>query len=240
MKFIDTHCHLIFDVDDGSKSMEESLKQINLAKSLGVTDIITTPHSKNGDETRMLKVKENFKLLKKEAKKIGVNLYLGNEIMFSSKMLDLLKQNKLLTLNNTKSVLFELKRKEDMPISSIITVIEDLVDNGYVPILAHPEQYDNYLSIDNIRKFKEAGAYLQVSLNDLFFKNTKYKKYKAAKKMLKYRLVDIIASDNHCSDFRNYDNLEKAYLMIKRKYKEEYANIIFYENPKIIGGINNE
>ena len=41
---IDIHSHLIFDVDDGSRSLEESIKILTIMSEAGVTDMIITPH----------------------------------------------------------------------------------------------------------------------------------------------------------------------------------------------------
>ena len=48
------------------------------------------------------------------------------------------------------------------------------------------------------------------------------------------KLIDFVASDNHCNKERNYYTFKKAYKKIKRRYNKEYVNDIFYNNPKMI------
>ena len=137
---IDIHTHLLFAVDDGSRSLQESLKYLNQVKKIGMKDVVVTPHAKNGNN--LDKIYENFNVLKKHASKMGINLYLGNEIMYTASMLDYLNDKKILSLNNTKYILVEFKRYEDMPFESIITIFENIISKGYKPILCHPELYN--------------------------------------------------------------------------------------------------
>ena len=80
---IDIHSHIIPRVDDGSKSLEDSLKLLKTAEEDGVTDLICTPHYRRSSfETPLNKIKEKFEQLK-EANNTKVNIYLGQEISYS-------------------------------------------------------------------------------------------------------------------------------------------------------------
>ena len=86
---IDIHSHLIFDVDDGSRSIEESLNIIKMMHEAGVKDMIITPHYIT-DSKYVSKKKDNNKkltILKKELKNnnIDMNLYLGNEVFYTNR-----------------------------------------------------------------------------------------------------------------------------------------------------------
>ena len=48
MDLIDIHCHILPGVDDGSKSMEESLAMLRIAQQNAIRTIIVTPHNKPG------------------------------------------------------------------------------------------------------------------------------------------------------------------------------------------------
>ena len=41
---VDGHCHIMPGIDDGSRSMEETLKMLEIAQSEGITHMIATPH----------------------------------------------------------------------------------------------------------------------------------------------------------------------------------------------------
>ena len=74
MKFIDIHSHIIFNVDDGSKSLEESLEALQQIKKIGMTDVVCTPHFCHIKLSKVDLVKKNFLELKKYAKEMGINL----------------------------------------------------------------------------------------------------------------------------------------------------------------------
>ena len=81
---IDIHNHILPNIDDGSKSFEESINILKQAYESGVTDIIVTPHFILGSSYSS-KVKDNETILKELKNKlklenININLYLGNEI----------------------------------------------------------------------------------------------------------------------------------------------------------------
>ena len=236
MKYIDIHSHLIFDVDDGSNSLEQSIIELERIKRIGLEDVVCTPHFRKGKIEKIKKTKQNYLELKRHASKMGINLYIGNEIMYSDKMIDLLNRKRLLTLNNTRYVLFEFKRNENMDINHIITILDELVENGYKPILAHPELYLNYHNIEYINRIKDAGAMLQLDATSITCKRN-IKVYRFSKKLLKEKLIDIVASDSHATKTRNHESFIKAYKKISKKYGFNYANIIFKENPlEIIRG----
>lgn len=238
MKFVDIHSHLIFDIDDGSKNIEESIKYLKQAKKIGLNKVVCTPHIKNGDKTRTLKIIENFKQLRSIASKLDITLYLGNEIMMSDNTLNYLENKKIIGINRTKNVLIEYKRDENKNIDYIISQLEELIENGYQVILAHPELYINYRNIETIKKIKESGILLQMDATSILKNKTNRKTYKFSKKLLKERLIDIVASDTHCTKKRDYLALKKAYKKVSKKYGPRYANIIFYDNPlEMINGV---
>lgn len=230
MNYIDIHSHIIFGVDDGSKSLEQSMKYLLEIKKIGLESVVCTPHCKSGNIDKIVEIKQKYEELKKYADILDINLYLGNEVMYSDKVMKLLKRNRLLTINNSKYVLLEFKRNERAPISSILSVLEEVMENGYKVVLAHPECYINYRNIESIRKIKDTGVLLQIDATSLFNRKTK----KIVKKMLKEGLADIVASDSHCTKKRSYKIFKKAYKRIKRKYGFDYANALFYENPSLV------
>lgn len=232
MRCIDIHSHLIHDVDDGSKTLEQSMKNLLLIKKIGLKEIVCTPHAKAGRNQK--KIETNFLEIQKYAKALDIKLYLGNEILWSDKTLELLKEKKLLTMNNSNYILLEFKRNEHMHISNIINIIDEFNEAGYKVVFAHPEKYINYRKIEYIRRIKETGAMLQIDSTSLYG-NIVERKF--TKKLLKEKLVDVVSSDSHCSKKRSFKILKKAYKKIKRENGFDYTDIIFYKNPlNIIGG----
>ncbi len=229
---IDIHSHILFDVDDGSKSLEQSIKYLKEIKKIGMNKVVCTPHMKRKNVEKLNKIITNFKTLLPIAKQYGIDLYLANEVMCSSNIIELLKNRDVLTINGTKNVLVEFKRYESMDEEQIYTIFEKIMDAGYNPILAHPELYIYYRNIDFVRKLKEKGVIIQIDSTSVLL-NAPIEVYMYANKLLKNYLVDVVASDSHCTKKRNFKSMAKAYKKIKRKYGE-YADIIFEENPKTL------
>lgn len=230
-KFIDIHSHIIYGVDDGAKKRQDSIKYLDEASKCGVKSIICTPHICHGRREKLEKIVNNFIDIKEYADSIGIDLKLGMEILITHETFDLLKNKHLRSLDGKKYVLVEFKRRENMDIDDIIYMMEEIMDLGYIPILAHPELYINYRNISYIKRIKESGILLQMDATSIFRKNSGRKVYKFSKKLLKERLIDFVASDTHCNKKRNYKYYKKAYKKISRKYGKRYADILFIENP---------
>lgn len=238
-KFIDIHSHIIYGVDDGAKTREDSIRYLNEALKQGVRRIICTPHMCHGSVEKIEKIIRNFLEIREYASRIGIELYLGSEILMTSKTVELLKRKRLRSLDGKEYVLVEFKRNENMDIDSLIYMLEELMDIGYIPILAHPELYINYRDISIIKRIRESGVLLQLDATSMYRKTTTRKIYKFSKKLLRESLIDFVSSDTHCNAKRNYVSYKKAYKKISRKYGKRYANILFIENPKQILNINN-
>lgn len=216
---IDIHAHLIPNVDDGSPSIEASLEMLRHSVSIGVTDIICTPHFTHKEfVTPVEKIKEQFDLLNKakEAEGIKANLYLGQEILYTSRenIISMLDEGKLLTLNNTKFVLleFNIHHRPD----ELEDVIYHFTLHKYRPIIAHIERY-KWLTMEDILMLKSLGCKISINADAIIGKNGFQMKH-ICKKVLKKELIDYITSDMH--HFRP-SNLDKA---LKKVKKENYFN----------------
>lgn len=232
--FTDIHNHTLYGVDDGSKTLEQSLIYLKQAKKIGLNKIVCTPHMHHGTKEKALKMVQNFKILREEAKKLGIELYLGNEILYNDDTIKLLKEKRITTLKQTKYVLIEFKRNEKRNIDEILNILDSFFENGYIPVLAHPELYVNY-HFNDIKKIKETGTILQIDANNLLRFKTSRTIYKKTWKLINERLVDIVATDTHCTKKRDILSLKKAYKKVFKK-DQKYANIIFNENPSEIVG----
>lgn len=139
---IDFHTHIIPNIDDGSRSIEETFNLINEAKEVGFNGIVLTSHYiENYYETDVPErdvwvkaISDNLKV-----KGIETDLYLGNEIYMSSNMMNLLVEGKASTINNSSYVLFEMPLNVEP--MNLYDVIYSLQENKLIPILAHPERY---------------------------------------------------------------------------------------------------
>jgi protein-tyrosine phosphatase len=227
---IDVHSHLLPLVDDGSDSEELSLYLLKQAGLFGVTDMILTPHYKEGFKTSPEELKEIFSKFnqKKNEQGINVNLYLGNEIHYGKNTRKHLKDCSVLTLNGTKYVLVEFDYFKPIDATEVVYA---LIYDGFIPIVAHVERYV-YISISDVLEIKSMGGLIQVNAGSLVG-DVKGRLKRRVKKLIKLSLVDFIASDAHAS---RHNYLKSAYDYVNKKFGNETANKLFIENAKKIIG----
>ena len=210
---VDIHTHVIPFVDDGSPSLEDSIAIIKHEIDIGVTEIIATPHHIfHKYEASAEDIKKNFLLLEEEIKKqnLPIKLYLGQEICYSHRedQIAMLKNGELLTLNNTKRILLEFSFTREP--EDFADVIYNFYINGFQVIVAHVERYE-WITVDKVQIMKDEGALIQINSNS-YLGLTTIKEKRFTKKILKYGLVDFVASDTH--SFRP-STLDKSFKKIK-------------------------
>lgn len=232
---VDIHSHIIPFVDDGSKSMSESINLLIDAIKQGTTDIICTPHyRKRMFEKTKTEIIDNFNSLKAEVEKYGlkINLYLGQEIYCKSmnELDEYLQSDNFIVMNyqnnkSSKFLLLEFSVNNDTDISEIAytTCIR-----GYVPIIAHVERY-SYISLDDIKEIKQ-NALIQVNASSIVGAEGRSNK-KRAMDYIVNGVVDFVSSDVH-ENKKNY--LKKAYGIVKNKFGGDLAKYLFEINASKI------
>lgn len=225
---IDMHSHILYGVDDGCKTIEDSIKMINKALSVGVTDIILTPHYAplRGYVASFDEVNDRFIELKEKIIELGIkiNLFLGREIDRIDDIGRLLSQKVVHPINHTKFVLIDFGMEK----TDIDEYCYEIILHGYIPIIAHPERY-NYIKNENeYKKWKKTGALIQINASSLVHTKSKNTK-KVAKFLLKNNLVDFIGSDVHNNE-ASYDYFKQAFRLISKKA----TKLLKISNEKLI------
>ncbi len=194
---VDMHSHLIPGIDDGSKTMQESIDLIKQYIALGFKKLITTPHImsdafRNTPEI----ILGGLDKLRAAAKAEGLNVEIeaAAEYYFDEDFRKFIREKKLLTINK-KYVLFEVSYIN--PPDNISQVIFDIQIAGFTPVLAHPERYPYwYNKFEEYHKFKEAGVLLQLNTNSLEgYYGPEAKKI--GQRMINENMIDFIGSDMH-------------------------------------------
>ena len=235
---IDIHSHILPGVDDGAKTFTDSVDMIRDLMSMGVTDIIATPHYIS--ETRFISPRRKNRILIEELKrflfdeKIPVNLYLGNEIYIDANIDYLIKRGEIATMAGSKYLLVELPLNEVF--SNYQDILMELMNDGYKVILAHPERYSIVQNdYDIVEELDKIGVLFQCNLWSILGKYGTGAK-KTIKKMAKNGMIFALGSDIHYAG-----NSEKQYKLAYKKllkyYDKNELNKILVNNPrKIIAG----
>lgn len=229
---IDIHCHILPGIDDGAKSLADSFVMLQNAIQAGIHEIILTPHYiKNSrydtdNAAKRKLVSELNALIKKNH--LDIKVHLGNEIFLDDNILDSLKHGQAATLAKSRYVLVELPVHSETLNS--ISIMFELVSNGYVPIIAHPERYEYFQNDPSrIEKYFEIGCLAQGDYRSLLGKYGRHAK-RTLKYLIKHHQIDFLASDvHHPSD--DY-NLKKAKKKVTRLTKSSaITKRLFEVNP---------
>lgn len=231
---IDLHAHILWDLDDGARDPEESLRMAALAVDSGVSHMVATPHCRDGGAGTVREATGFLRQLLKESG-IPLKVYSGMEIFGSLETARLLREGKLLTLNHSRYPLIEFEFVSDgVPETEIL---RSVLQAGYRPLVAHPERY--VYAQENpelLNTWVQMGCLLQVNKGSLIGR------FGRASRHLALELVDrgmatVVASDAHSPKIRTpwmYD----AWDLIAREISPIAAEQLLLENPRRI--LNNE
>ena len=222
---IDIHSHILPFVDDGSASLEDSLKLLKIQEKAGVDKIFLTPHRKaNKYSCPSNVVIEEFEKFSTIAKKNGYKgeLYLGREIFYDENTLDLLDSSEFITMNGTKCVLIEFS---SFTSTNIQDCVFNIVKKGFIPIIAHVERYV-YLDWHDLFDLRCLGALIQINSSCIIGQmGSKIKEQVMS--AISEGLIDFVASDLH---FGRKTYMKKAYNVIKSKIGKVVAEDLFVNN----------
>lgn len=235
---IDIHCHIVPNIDDGAKSLDDALEMAKIAYNEGIRKIINTSHyhpSFNYIKGKELlnRVKEFNNILK--LNNIDIEIFIGNELYYSEDIIEIIEQKEFYSLNNSRYLLIEFSPL-NFP-KNILDIIYEIKIRGYIPILAHVERYKAiHENINLIYECINEGALIQVNSSSIIGKNGNEIK-KVSNILLDNNMIHFVATDAH-SSIRRRPIVKETYNYIVKKYGEKRAQTLFIQNPSKV--INNE
>ena len=231
---IDIHSHILPNIDDGSRSIEETFNLIKEAKNVGFDAIVSTSHYMEGyyetnvpeREVWVNAIYENL-----QAKNIDVNLYLGNEIYMTENIIKLLEERKASTINDTSYVLFELPLNiEPM---NLYDVIYEMQQYKLVPILAHPERYSFVQKEPElVYDLVEKGLLMQANYGSIIGQYGK-KAEMIVRKFFEGNLIHLLGSDVHRQN-TIYPKIPQALSEINALIGEKKLEELTTINPSLV------
>lgn len=229
--FIDIHTHILAGVDDGPENDEQMFRMLKAVYDDGIRKICCTPHYHPGYYGNNFEaVSKCFLRLESyiHEKNMDMQVFLGNELHYSQGCLDWVAKGFCRTLNGTRYVLIDFDTREEF--KTIESAVRMFLNDGYIPVLAHVERYPCMgKRIDLVEKLHSMGAVIQINASSILKKH----KQPLVKRMLRYKEVDVIASDTHNLATRP-PLLRTAYQKVSYKYGTEFADKLFVSNPNHI------
>lgn len=198
MAFVDIHCHLIPEIDDGAKSWDETLAMAEMAVDDGFTTTIVTPHQLGTYEhNRGDVIRQRTRLLQQELDARGIPLQVmpGADVRIEDAMLAGLRSGDVLTLgDHGQHVLLELPHELYFPLEELLGQLERL---GLTGILSHPERNQGLLQQrEEVAYLVEAGCLMQVTASS-FLGGMGPGPRDMAEWMLAEGLIHFLATDAH-------------------------------------------
>ena len=156
---VDNHSHILFGLDDGVKTLENSLTILAFLEEQGVSEVWFTPHIMEDVPNTTEAIRTRFGELK-SAYQGGLKLNLAAEYMVDTLFEERLSNRDLL-LHGDDTVLVETSSVA--PPINLWEILEKMLKMGYRPLVAHPERY-RYMDKSDYRRLHEMGCLLQMNL----------------------------------------------------------------------------
>jgi len=230
---IDFHTHILPEIDDGSRSVDESVLMLKTLANQKTKKVILTPHFYADDESIdgfLSRRNTAYERLVEKVPSGGPNIVLGAEVRYYPGISHL-QDLKKLRIEGTKFLLLE------MPFNSwtehVISEVIDIASRGKITlVIAHFERYIPFVNNEVFSRLIDNGVLFQANASFFggFFKSVR------ALKMLKGNRIHFIGSDCHNASDRA-PNMNVAYRTILKNLGEvaaeeffNYGNELFLQN----------
>ena len=242
-EYADIHNHLLPAVDDGARTMDESLRHLRAMRAAGVSRLAFSSHlhgwivHQDGEmDRRMRELEAAYDRICRTCDGRGdvPDLVFGQEILVpDADIARRLFADSRVGYRGTDYALIEFGfQLPDDPLAVVHTVTE----SGRRPIVAHPERYNRdggLARIDEVRSWKDAGALLQCNAGSLLGRHGEGLEAHAWEMMTR-GLFDLIASDHHGDD--RPDSPEKVADRLRERGAGHLVRPLLWENPQRILG----
>ncbi len=165
---VDFHMHILPRVDDGSRSMEETLRMLSMAYGQGFRTLIATPHYRaDRPHPGRRELEAVFESVREKADKHfhGLTLELGQEIWYFEGLIEALERREAMTIAGSRCVLVEFSCHVSWTV--LYRAVRQLIAAGYCPVIAHVERYQELRHEDRLDELAGAGGILQMNYASL-------------------------------------------------------------------------
>jgi len=205
--FLDFHAHVLPGVDHGSPDLAHSIRQLSVAATCGVTELVATPHFYSGRENleRFLERRQLAYEAISAANETGISIHLGAEVQISSVLLELPELERL-AVDGGKTLLLELP--QGVLGSRIIDILRNVQARQFHVVIAHVDRYDKSIALE--LEDEEIG--MQINGEAL----STLRKRHLWKDMIQRGAITWLGSDVHQQVESAYHDYSKAAKMIER------------------------
>ncbi len=232
--FVDIHCHLLPEVDDGAACWDETLVMAEIAVADGISTVVATPHQLGSfGQNRGEAIRGKVDQLQKFLDRHGVSLRVvpGADVRIEADMVRKIQQGEVLTLGDRRRhVLLELPHEVYLALDRFLPALRAA---GLVGILSHPERNMGILGQPHVvSELVDAGCLMQVTAGSLFGAfGPQIEQF--AQLLVRQRLVHFVATDAHGSRSRR-PLLRRAFDCVVQLVGYETAVDVCCRNPAAV------
>lgn len=227
---VDIHSHIVFGVDDGAKTIEDSVAMLELAAESGTTDIVATPHSDLRYHFDPALVGERIAEMQA---RVGdrIRIHRGCDFhLFFDNIENCRTDRSRFTINGHRYLMVEFAESQ-IP-KMINNIFHDMIQNDITPVITHPERNALLMGrVNDLISWVRSGCLIQVtaqSFTGRFGKSAE----EAARRLMRQNLVHFIASDAHDTEWRPPD-MREPYQFISSEYGSHVAERLFTTHPQM-------
>ena len=219
--YTDIHSHVIWGVDDGAETKEETYKMLREACADGIGRIICTPHVTPGvyefpEEAFQEHFWDAVEYIGKEG--LPLQLYRGAELLWTENTPRLLREHQVATMAGTKYAMIEFSPTDSR--EKIYDALQKVAGAGFVPIIAHMERYPAIGKISQVKEMKSRfRAMVQINARSLTRKQPLMRRG-FFDSLFKDGYVDFVATDTHSMPGRE-TCMTAGMTALREKYGEE-------------------
>jgi tyrosine-protein phosphatase YwqE len=195
---VDMHNHLIPGIDDGVKTLDDSMKCLRQYAEWGIRRVICTPHvSQDYYPNTAEQIVEAAKPVQEaiSSEQLPIELSVAAEYLLDEGFERLLHEEKLLSFGSARYVLIETGWASAP--YQLDQWLFQMQLKGYTPILAHPERYSYYQNEPHrLKQIREQGCLLQLNIMSLAGRYGK-RAQQLATHLLEERAISFVSSDLH-------------------------------------------
>jgi protein-tyrosine phosphatase len=226
---VDIHSHVLYGVDDGARTLEDSIAMVQMAAASGTTDLVVTPHANLEFRFQPEVIQERLAEIA-AATGEALQLYSGCDFHLSHENItDAISNPAKYTIDHKCYLLVEFS--DLLIFHNTPEIFARLLDAGMIPIITHPER--NALlrqRIDQIAAWVEAGSRVQITGQSLLG-GFGGRAREFCESLLDRGLAHFVASDAHDREYRP-PKLDEAYAWLKKKYGDPLAQALCVTNPR--------
>jgi protein-tyrosine phosphatase len=222
---IDLHSHLLPGVDDGSRTVEQSVGVLRRMAERGITDVCLTPHLRAQEAANAPPERHDaaFAALRAEAPEMP-RLHRGAEVMLDRPLPLGGDHMRRITLGGTRYLLVEFPRM--VSADAVTNALMRVREAGLTSVLAHPERY-TCCSVENVSFWRGLGARMQVDATTLHSPQARGQR---ARQLVAAGLADILAGDNHGDERTVAGGAD----FLRAQDGHEHAELLTVRNPGAI------